>query len=233
MENKIIRKTAAAVMAAATVAASCFTVAAASAAACAPESAVRENNASASTVAACGEALGRLPDWMVRRFAESGYRISIEPVSTDSEMSEANLVRSGYFSAAKKKIAITDAEGTAEDWIKLATLHEMGHWVDRSTSGFRYYASMGAEFAEIMDEEYDVYVSVFGKDCANMGDGPEEFFACAFFRYYTDGERLEAMCPRLYAYVEEQVGILYGSQGSGVQYIIQGLEPWYRKEEFA
>ncbi|MCD8110161.1 MAG: hypothetical protein LUE14_08695, partial [Clostridiales bacterium] len=168
--------------------------------------------ANASSMAACNSALGMLPSWMVSRFQEAGYSVAvttqdINTVYLDGKYAGQNIT--GAFSSGKKIIVVANQAKAYSYLVKYATIHEMGHWVDYTTSGSGYtYASDRGDFLKIYNSEYAAYKAAFGMDDVNMAQ-TKEFFACAFRRYYTDGALLKSRCPGLYAYIEGRIDTLY------------------------
>ena len=77
--------------------------------------------------------------------------------------------------------------------------HEMGHFVDHNLYDGKLISDT-KEWRHILETEYpltgwDLYYS-----------DPQEYFAESFAYYYTDPEKLSAMCPLTYEIIDKTVG---------------------------
>ena len=82
--------------------------------------------------------------------------------------------------------------------INEATIHEMGHWLDRRLLTI----SDSEKFQDVFEKEHQRFrYHFYDIDGLNT----HEMFAEAFFQYYIDGEKLKTLCPETYNFIDNVV----------------------------
>ena len=150
--------------------------------------------------------LNLLPYKMVKEFYDNDWAIRVIKNSIEHHVGERIPVikeegctagitlwqtRTIYLSAGSP-----EGCDTPHWYIEFATIHEFGHYFDRSKG----YISLSYEFQDIYDKEDRIFCKEVGT-ASNTTD-VVEYFAESFARYVKSNERLREFCPLTCAYFD-------------------------------
>lgn len=151
--------------------------------------------------------LQKLPEKMVKEFADNDWHIYISKNSIEThigerkpkDFTEPHICGITFWEARIIIIPINNTKYVSSKYndIILSLVHEFGHYLDRSKG----YQSQSYTFQNIYDSEGQRFCEVLCT-ASNTSDS-FEYFAEAFAEYVRCKERLEEVVPRTYNYLKK------------------------------
>lgn len=142
--------------------------------------------------------LEKLPETMLQAFQDDGWTIFVTDRDLNQEMYDnkyQNVLGSANWT--KKQIHIEDYE----EAVQIATLHEMGHWLDWHCNTI----SQTERFKKIYQKEKKTLTDTFP---GYVAENEKEFFAEGFYQYIERPATLQKYVPELYRYIEQTASVL-------------------------
>lgn len=145
-----------------------------------------------------------LPEGMIQEFADNDWHIFITRGSIESHLGEREPapgegVTMGITCMEDRVIFIPIFEENRTLAAGFATIHEFGHYYDRSNG----LHSVSYKFQNIYNEEDRVFCKELCT--ATNTTNSVEYFAETFAAYVLNNEGLKKYCPNTYAYLETEV----------------------------
>lgn len=165
-----------------------------------------------SCVTAVIEQLNLLPYKMIKEFYDNDWNIRIIKDSIEFHLGERIPGPDDGFTGGitfwdTRTIYIPAGSPEGCDipnwYIKFATIHEFGHYLDRSKG----YISMSYEFQKIYNAEDRIFCENIGR--ASNTESCIEYFAESFACYVNDDGKMRELCPLTCAYFDNIFSTYY------------------------